>query len=179
MIGLAAVVGLPVLHNLQEARRLESAAHELHTRVHFAKSRAAEMNQIVRIDFAPDPFTPADRFYAIYVDLNRNGALDPGEVDSIRPLRPVSKGGLRGYELPEALSFGPPAGAANGPLGVPVDADGVALADDQVAFYPDGMTSQAGHVCITDAEGRGYAVTVSAGGATRVYGFDRNATQWK
>lgn len=177
VISIGAALGFPALRDYREAQRTRAEATTIQAVLNLAKNRAATMNRVVRVDFAPGSLTPSERFFTVFIDQNRDGTLDPGEIAAARLPNTVRAGGMAGYGLSKRIAFGPPAGASTGPLGVPVTADGVTFNGDQVALLPDGTASQAGHAMIRDGKGNAYAITLSVGGAVRVFSYD--GTNWK
>jgi len=176
-IGVAAAITFPAVHQYRENQRLRSQAAVLAARINAARSRSAGTNQLVRVSFAPSTMTPSDGFFTMYLDRNRNAQLDAGEVEAAAFTDGVMKNSVLGFELDGKLSFGRPTGATLDPLGGTLAIDGVSFTNDQITFSPDGTSAESGSIGIVDANGKGYAVTVSIGGATRVYYFD--GTAWK
>ncbi|MFQ5890354.1 MAG: Tfp pilus assembly protein FimT/FimU [Gemmatimonadota bacterium] len=169
ILGTAYLLATPGFRQYQQAQLIRSGATQISLVFGSARSRAAGLNQVVRVSFAPATLTPADGFFTAYADTNRNMALDAGEVEVAALPRASSRSGIAGFELPETLRFAAPEAVSAGPLGIPIEPDGVSFPGDQVAFFPDGTASTSGHAIIVGPRNRSYAVTVSAGGATRVF----------
>lgn len=174
---VTALLAIPGLRRYEEANRMRVATTQVQAAFSLARSRAAEMNRVVRVDFAPSPLTPAAGFLTVFVDLNRNGRPEPIEVDSLGLPNATVKSGVRGWELPRGIQFLPPAGAAAGPLGVPTASDGVSFTGDQIAVWPDGTVTEAGHITLGDVDGRRHAISISMGGSVRTWIYD--GQQWR
>ena len=176
-VGVAAAITFPAITEYRENQRLRSQAAAVQARIASARARSAATNQIVRVTFSPSTMTPADGFFTMYLDRNRNAQLDGGEVAAANFTGGVMKNSVLGFELQKHLSFGRPTGATVDPLGATFATDGVSFTNDEIVFAPDGTAAEAGAIGIVDGTGKGYAVTVSIGGATRAYYFD--GTSWR
>lgn len=177
LISTAAGFSIRALRSYREVQRAQAGAVQLVEVLTHAKSRAVTANQVVVVDFAPGSFNPADGFYEVFVDLNRDAVRDSGEVVAARLADPTMRGGLIGYQLPARMKFDRPDGATTGPLGIGTVADGVTFIDDKITLFPDGTASEAGHLTFEDPYGRTFAVTVTVGGAVRMYRWD--GSSWR
>jgi len=169
MLGTLLAMAVPQLKNFRRAQTIRSSATGVSMALNVARSRAASLNRIVRVTFAPGSLTPAAGFYAVYADSNKNFALDSGEVALAGVAAGAARAGVRGFGIETTLRFGKPDGIGLGPLGVGIPADGVSFTTDQIGFMPDGTATEVGDAILLDPDGRVYAISVSAGGSTRVY----------
>lgn len=176
LAAIAGTLALPAMRQYRDEQRVREAAYRVRSVLHFARGRAASMNERVGVDFGPGALSPADTFFTVYADLDRNGANDPGEVKAAAIPSPEWRSGVAGYTLGSPVVFSAPPGGGTGPLGLPVAPDGVSFTADRLTFLPDGTTDQAGHVAV-GAGGTAYAVTVGVGGAVRIWAFDGSGWQ--
>lgn len=172
LLGLLFTVALPSFRDYLRGRDTRSAAVAVQVAVNVAKSHAATTNRRVVLDFSPGGLSTGDGFYTAYDDLDGDGVPSAAEVDTLRLPTRAANAGIAGWRLPDGVEFGPPAGASAGPLGVPVSPDGVTFTDDRITVRPDGTAGEAGHIALRDPDGRGWAITLTAGGAVRIYHFD-------
>ncbi len=168
LIGAAVGISIEGFREYREVQRAKAGATQLVTVLNLAKSRAMAMNRVVVIDFAPGGLSPAQGFYQVFLDQDDDRTLDPGEDVAANLTDATERAGMVGYQLPAKMAFTSP-GMGAGPLGLPTAADGVTFTGDAVSFMPDGTASETGHVTFSDPDGRTYAVTVTAGGAVRMY----------
>lgn len=172
LVGAAVGFGIEGLRTYRESQRAHAGAVQVVSVLNHAKSRAVTTNQSVVVDFAPGGFNTVDGFYQVYVDQDGDGSLDAGEVVAANLAEATERSGLVGYQLPSAMGFGQPTGASTGPLGLTAASDGVSFTANQVTLLPDGTVSEAGHLMLFDDDQRAYAVTLTVGGAVRMYRFD-------
>lgn len=177
LVGTAVGFSIESLSNFREAQRARSGVTRLLTVLDTAKSRAVTLDQVAIVDFSPGGLSTSDGFYEVFIDLDDDGARDAGENAAANLTDVTSRGGMIGYQLPAGLSFSRPGGVATGPLGIPTAADGVTFTGDRISFFPDGTSPEAGHVTMTDASGRTFAVTLTAGGAVHVHRL--NGSTWQ
>lgn len=171
ILGTSAVIMAPGIRAFREAQLIRSQAARVSSVLNSARARSASMNRIVRVTFSPAGLSPSDRFYVVYADTNRNLQLDAGEDQAAGLRHETTRSGYGGYELGALLDFGRPARTGIGPFGASIDADGVSFGGNQISFFPDGTTSASGTVVLVDNDDRAYAIAISVGGATRVYGL--------
>jgi len=169
LVGAAVGFSIQSFRTFRETQRAKSGAVQLVTVLNLAKSRAVALNEVAIVDFSPGSFATNQGFYEVFVDVNDNAVRDSNEVALANLSDATNQGGLIGYRLPASMTFAQPSGASTGPLGITVTADGVTFTNDQILFFPDGTSAEAGHMTITDPDGRTYAVTLTAGGAVRMY----------
>lgn len=172
LVGAAVGFGIEGLRTYRETQRARAGAVQVVTVLNHAKSRAVTTNQPVIVDFAPGGFVPSDGFYQVYLDEDGDGTLDAGEVLAANLAGTTERASLVGYQLPAAMGFGLPAGASTGPLGLTAASDGVSFTADLITLLPDGTASEAGHLMLFDDDDRAYAITLTVGGAVRMYRFD-------
>lgn len=154
-----------------------SAAVQLVTVLNMAKSRAVSMNEVMMVDFAPGGLPTSQGFYQPFLDIDDDGVVDTGETEASNMSDMGNYGSTPGYQLPAKMAFKIPSGASTGPLGMSTVSDGVAFTNNMIQFFPDGTAAEAGHLTIEDPAGRTYAVTLTAGGAVRMYYWD--GSQWR
>jgi Tfp pilus assembly protein FimT len=171
LVGVAAGIGIEGLRSYREVERARGGAIQILNVISLAKARAVATNQIAIVDFSPGALNPQDGFYEVFLDTNRNGTRDPLEVAAANLSDPTERAGMIGYQLPADMTFGQPS-AATGPLGIATASDGVTFANNQIVLLPDGTTTESGHVTLMDPDGRTFAVTVTGGGAIRMYRYD-------
>lgn len=177
IVGAGITLVAPGLRAYWQAQKIRGEAARLTGVLNAARARAASMNEVVRITFSPGGLTPASGFYVVYADTNRNNTLDSGEDLAAGVHTGGTRAGFRGNEIdPEIVRFGRP-GTSTGPLGATIPVDGIGFAADQITFFPDGTSAGAGDVVLLDSFGRAYAISVSAGGSTRVYSLTSGG-QW-
>ena len=172
LVGTAVGFGIQGLRGYREQQRAQSGAVQVVRVLNLARARAVSTNQTTIVDFSPGALTPADGFYEVFLDLDRDAVRDTWEVVAANLSEPTMRGTLIGYQLPANMQFAQPGGASTGPLGIPIAPDGVTFTNNQIVLFPDGTASEAGHVTLVDPVGRAYAVTLTAGGAIRMYRFD-------
>ncbi len=172
LVGAAVGVGIEGLRTYREAQRARAGAVQVVTVLNLAKSRAVTTNQTVVVDLAPGGLGPGEGFFQVYVDRDGDAVQDTGEVAAAHLVETTERAGMIGFQLPSGMGFGQPAGASTGPLGLVAASDGVSFTNDQVSLFPDGTASEAGHFMLFDDDNRAYAVTLTAGGAVRMYRFD-------
>lgn len=177
LVGTAVGFSIESFRNFREAQRARSGATQLLTVLNTAKSRAVTLNQVAIVDFSPGGLATSDGFYEVFIDLDDDGVRDAGENAAANLTDVTSRSGMIGYQLPANMSFAQPGGVATGPLGIPTAADGVTFTGDLISFFPDGTSPEAGHVTMVDPSGRTFAVTLTAGGAVRVYRL--NGSTWQ
>lgn len=177
MIGVTAVLGVQPLRGLRDSQRTRSAVTIVQSALNMAKGRAVATNQVARVDFTPGGLSTSERFFVVYMDADLDGAIGPGEIAAAALPNRVEYAGMLGYRLPANMQFAQPNGTSVGPLGIPVAADGVTFTNNEIAFYPDGTTTEPGHLTMLDQQQRTYAMTVTVGGAIRVFRFDGSG--WK
>lgn len=177
LVGIGTAASMPMINSYREAQRTRGAVMQVQLALNIAKNRAAAMNQVVRVDFAPGALTTAAGFFTAYVDLNRDGTLDAGEIEAAALPNTVKRSGMLGYELPIGISFDQPNGASTGPYGMATTSDGVTFTNNAFSIFPDGTIGEAGHVAIRDQTDRSYAIALTAGGSTRAFYFD--GSEWK
>ena len=125
----------------------------------------------------PGGLTPADSFYTMWLDMDGDASMDPGEVDSTILAMPDVKSGARGWRLSRDTRFGVTA-VATGPEGNTIFADGVNFSGaDRVGFNSRGESTSSGIVYLTGASGSTYAVTVGNLGSVRTWRWEDNT--WK
>lgn len=169
IMSLGIAVSYPGIRRYRQAELIRAQATRVSLLLNTARTRSAAMNRVVRLTFAPPSLNPSNGFFAIYADANLNLQIDSAEVAAARIPTTASMAGVQGFELEDGVTLGRPGGMPTGPLGVAVDVDGVSFTGDQVSFFPDGTAAEAGNIVLLGPAGRAYAVTVSAGGATRIY----------
>ncbi|MCG8466936.1 MAG: GspH/FimT family pseudopilin [Gemmatimonadetes bacterium] len=170
LVGTAVGFSIEGFRNFREQQRAKSSTVELVTVLNMAKSRAVSMNEMIIVDFAPGALSPTvDAFYEVYLDINDNFTRDSGEVIAANLANATSNGSIVGYQLGAEMLFGQPSGTSSGPLGIPTTVDGVTFTNNEIAFFPDGTAFEAGLLTFMDPEERTYGVTVTAGGAIRMY----------
>ena len=172
LVGAAVGFGIEGLRTYRETQRAHAGAVQVVTVLNHAKSRAVTMNRPVIVDLAPGGLNPSDGFYQVYADTDGDATLDAGEVAAANLAETTERSGMVGYQLPAAMGFGQPQGASTGPLGITAASDGVSFTNNQVTLLPDGTATEAGHLMLFDDDDRAYAVTLTAGGAVRMYRFD-------
>lgn len=170
IMSLGIAISYPGVRRYRQAELMRAQATRLSLLLNSARARSATLNRVVRVTFAPPSLSPSNGFLAIYADRNLNLQLDSAEVAAASIPTTASMAGVQGFLLEDGIKLGRASGLPNGPLGVPVPFDGVSFTGDQVSFFPDGTAAEAGNIVLLGPAGRVYAVTVSAGGATRVYG---------
>jgi len=171
MVGTAVGFGIDGLRGYREVQRARAGAVQVVQAINLAKARAIAANEPAIIDFDPGSLTPGDGFYQVYLDTNRNSVRDSAEVEAANLPNVTDRAGMRGYQLPVGMGFDQPA-AATGPLGLPTAADGVTFTNNQIAVLPDGTATESGHLTLMDQTGRTFAITVTGGGAVRMYRYD-------
>jgi len=171
MVGTAVGFGIDGLRGYREVQRARSGAVQVVQIINLAKARAIATNEPAVIDFDPGSLTPGQGFYQVYLDTNRNSVRDSAEVTAANLLDATDRGGMRGYQLPADMGFDQPA-ASTGPLGIPTAADGVTFTNNQITVLPDGTATESGHLTLMDPTGRTFAITVTGGGAVRMYRYD-------
>lgn len=177
LIGTSFTLGIPAIRNYQQSKRIQGESARVSMIFAQTRSRAASLNRIIRITFAPGTLQPADGFFVAYSDEDLDSVLDANEDTAAGLRTDTRRTGFDGFQLHETLSFARPAATGVGPLGGAIDADGVTFAGNQISFFPDGTASGVGEAVINDSYGHIYAVTVSAGGSARVYTW--TAGSWK
>jgi len=176
MVGIAVGFGIDGLRGYRETQRARAGAVQVVQVINVAKARAIAANQPAIIDFDPGSLSTSQGFYQVFLDLNRNSVRDSAEVTAANLPNPTDRAGMLGYQLPANMGFDQPA-ASTGPLGLPTAADGVTFTNNQITVLPDGTATESGHVTLLDPTGRTYAVTVTVGGAVRMYRYD--GTTWR
>jgi len=171
MVGTAVGFGIDGLRGYREVQRAQSGAVQVVQAINFAKARAIATNQPAIIDFDPGSLAPGQGFYQVYLDSNRNSVRDSAEVSAANVPNATDRGGMLGYQLPANMGFDQPA-ASTGPLGLPTAVDGVTFTNNQLAVLPDGTAAESGHLTLMDPTGRTFAITVTVGGAVRMYRYD-------
>ncbi len=172
LVGTAVGFSIESLRRYREAQRARSGAIQLVTVLNMAKSRAVAMNQVAVVDFTPGGLATSQGFYQAFLDIDDDGIRDTGEVEATNLSEFTRRNGMSGYQLPARMYFAQPSGAATGPLGIPVTSDGVTFTNNLISFLPDGTATEAGHMTLTDPFGRTYGITLTAGGAVRMYRWD-------
>ncbi len=177
LVGTAVGFSIESFRSFREQQRAKAGAVELVVVLNMAKSRAVSMNEMVVADFAPAAIPTSAGFLEVFLDVNDNFTRDSGEVAAANLGNPTSMGSLIGYRLPANMTFAQPTGAPVGPLGIPSVIDGVTFTNNMIAFLPDGTAFEAGLVTFMDPAGRTYGVTVTGGGAIRMYRWDGSTWQ--
>jgi len=177
LVGTAVGFSIESFRNFREQQRAKAGAVQLVTILNMAKSRAVSMNEMAAVDFAPGGLATSVGFFEVFLDINDNFVRDSGEVVAANLANATSNSGMLGYQLPANMSFKQPTGTTTGPLGIPTSADGVTFTGNKVGFLPDGTAFQAGVLTFEDPSGRTYGVTVTGGGAIRMYRW--NGSTWQ
>ncbi|MFZ5776522.1 MAG: GspH/FimT family pseudopilin [Thermodesulfobacteriota bacterium] len=153
IISILSAIGLFSSRDWRATLRLKSEARQVYGC--FYKARAEALARGVDVVVL---FTPAAATYTMFVDNNRNGALDGGEVVLALP-----------RTLPDGVTFN-----------VGVGGDGVTFFGNGLAFSPNGMPYQLGNPGVlgggtiallsrtSDGSGRQHSVVVSTSGRIRI-----------
>lgn len=177
LVGTAVGLSIEGFRGYSQMQRARSGAVQLLTVLNMAKSRAVAMNQVAVVDFTPGGLATSQGFYQVFLDIDDDAVLGAGEVEATNLSDYTQRGSMMGYQLPANMYFSIPTGASTGPLGIPVAVDGVTFTNNVITFFPDGTSAEAGHMTLRDPTGRAYAVTLTAGGAVRMYRWDGNTWQ--
>ncbi len=169
LVGTAVGFSIESFRHFRETQSARAGAVQLVTVLNIAKSRAVSMNQVSVVDFSPGGLATNQGFYEVFLDVNNNAVRDSNEVALANLSDATNRNGMVGYQLPTSMYFDAPSGTLYGPLGAGVTADGVTFTNNKVMFFPDGTAAEAGHFTLMDPEGRTYGVTLTAGGAVRMY----------
>lgn len=171
VIGIVAIISgfaVPVYMNYLPSLRLKSAVQRMTSTISLARMTAVTRNRTCRV-----VFVPANNYYYVYVDLNENGALDPGETAAAQ-IEMESVGGNVGIPLPTGVDFGAASGVTGPPpqTGTTPPADGVDLENNILVTGPRGTTNAVTNtetIYLKNVRNETQAIRTMFTGAVRAY----------